>query len=168
MLLVAFEELAAALYFIYHNCIQVAPTLPKCLTLESSLCFYATLKLGHIFVISLEKNILHIKCVHIYCTTDELKYSQPAASLGTSPQVSFFESPVSLTAETVEVLSVQFCNNKKCFNKMTCHFKYEPYCMNFPDNCSECIRRKHRPIIRACKWPTASTVSELQAEPESH
>lgn len=60
------------------------------------------------------------------------------------------------------------CSSNNCSNRMTCHFKCKPCCLDFPDNCSECIRCKHRPIIRVCKWPTASTASELRAEPESH
>lgn len=33
---------------------------------------------------------------------------------------------------------------------MTCHFKCEPYCLEFIDNCTECIRYKHRPMIWIC------------------
>ena len=51
---------------------------------------------------------------------------------------------------------------------MPCHFKCEPHCLDFPDNCPQCIRGERRPIIRVCEWPTASTVGELPAEPGNH
>lgn len=37
-------------------------------------------------------------------------------------------------------------------SKMTCHFKCQPYCLGFPDNCSIRIRGKHRALIRKCLY----------------
>lgn len=39
---------------------------------------------------------------------------------------------------------------ENCSDKMTCHFKCQPYCLDFPDNCSIRISGKHRAIIREC------------------
>lgn len=39
---------------------------------------------------------------------------------------------------------------ENCSHKMTCHFKCQPYCLDFPDNCSIRFSGKHRAIIREC------------------